>query len=91
MVVYQKHRANKKEPLAAMLRRIPDGFAAASLTPEVTATFADGPDVGGVSAVNRALKKYPDLDPVCQQRTGNAWVARDAALGRNPIGIEIAP
>lgn len=63
VIVHQKHRANKKEPLAAMLRRILDGFAAASLTPEVTATFADGPDVGGVSAVNRALKKYPDLIP----------------------------
>lgn len=63
VVVHQKYRADKKEPLAAMLRRILDAFAAASLTPEVTATFADGPDVGGVSAVNRALKKYPDLVP----------------------------
>ena len=58
VVVYQKHRANKRNR-SLRCCVVPDGFAAASLTPEVTATFADGPDVVAFRRES-ALKKYPD-------------------------------
>ena len=89
VIVHQKYRANKKEPLAAMLRRILDAFAAASLTPEITASFADGPDVGGVSAENRALKKYPDLVPFVSNEPAIPGLPATQRLAGSPSGSRL--
>lgn len=54
-------KADKKEPLGEMVRRVLAAFDAAGLPAVVGAAFTDGPLPGGVSAVERALKKYPEL------------------------------
>lgn len=57
-------KADRKEPLGDLIRRVADLFDRAAATPRVVATFADG--LGGsdrVSAVERAVKKYPHLAP----------------------------
>ena len=56
-----EYRADKKEPLGAMVRRVLAAFEVAGLTPLVSAAFSDSPVPGGVSAVERALKKHPEL------------------------------
>jgi hypothetical protein len=61
VVIQLEYRADKKEPLAGMIGRVAEAFEAAGLMPSLTATFGDGLIPGGVSAVERALKKYPDL------------------------------
>ena len=55
-------KAEKKEPLGALLRRIADQFERGGLQPKILATFSDGP--GGIrptSAVERAIRKHPHL------------------------------
>jgi hypothetical protein len=55
-------KAEKKEPLGALLRRVADLFERNGLQPEILATFSDGP--GGIrptSAVERAIRKHPHL------------------------------
>ena len=61
VLIHHTYRADRKERLAALLQRVLDAFAAASLVPEMAASFADSPVESRVSAVNRALKKYPEL------------------------------
>lgn len=61
IVMRLEFKADKKEPLGAMTRRVADAFAAAGLEPAVRASFCDGPIADGVSAVARALKKHPEL------------------------------
>ncbi|MDH3223779.1 MAG: hypothetical protein OEO23_08685 [Gemmatimonadota bacterium] len=62
VLVRLEYRVTRKEPFGDMLRRILVAFEEAGLTPAVHASFSDSPVPGGVSAVQRALKKYPDLD-----------------------------
>src|SRR5215470_18058578 len=53
---------NKKEPLAELLERVHGGFLASGLEePTILFTFADRPVPGGVSAVERLLKKHPEF------------------------------
>jgi hypothetical protein len=53
---------NKKEPLAALLERIHAAFRASGLDePSIFFTLADGPIPGGVSAVERLIKKHPEF------------------------------
>jgi hypothetical protein len=63
VVIRLEYRADKKEPLARHIQRVAAAFEAARLVPAITATFGDGLIPGGVSAVERALKKYPELAP----------------------------
>lgn len=52
----------KKEPLAELLERIHAAFLAAGLDePSILFTFSDSPVPGGVSAVDRLIKKYPEF------------------------------
>ena len=55
-------KADRREPLGDMLRRIAAQFeqAGLELTP-TTATFSDGMMASKTSAIDRALKKYPHL------------------------------
>ena len=55
--------ASRKEPLAAVLERIHAAFLASGIgDPEVAFVLADGPLEGGVSSVDRVLKRYPALE-----------------------------
>src|ERR1700732_14859 len=55
------YRASRKEPLGTLLRRLHDGMIAASLPVEYEFAFCDSPVGGGVSAVDREVKKFPHL------------------------------
>jgi len=61
----QEYRASRKEPFGAMLRRIYEGLGQGGLPVMYRFTFADAMvSMGGVSAVARAVKKYPHLAPL---------------------------
>ena len=69
-------RADRKEPLADVLARIHSAFAAAGLgEPAIRFSLADPPVAGMVSAIDRVLKRYPDL-----QR----WVSTAATMPTAP-------
>ena len=62
VAVQLEFKANRKEPLGDLVRRIGTLFEQAGLQPEIQASFADGPDIlRKTSAVERAIKKYPHL------------------------------
>ncbi|NNM32926.1 MAG: hypothetical protein HKO53_07650 [Gemmatimonadetes bacterium] len=62
ILVRHEYRVTRKEPFGDMLRRVLAGFEEAGLSPTVRASFSDSPVPGGVSAVQRALKKHPALE-----------------------------
>ena len=60
--VQLEFKAERKEPLGDLVRRVTAAFDKAGVRPDILATFSDGP--GGIrrsSAVERAIKKYPHL------------------------------
>jgi hypothetical protein len=62
VAVQLEFKADRKEPLGDLIRRVVAQFERTGLQPHVVATFSDGP--GGIrktSAVERALKKHPHL------------------------------
>ncbi len=62
VAVTLEFKADRKEPLGSMIRRIAAAFEQAGLDPQLSATFSDGPaGMMATSAVERALKKYPHL------------------------------
>jgi len=55
--------ASRKEPLAAMMDRVHQGFLDAGLgEPVIGFSFGDSPMAGGVSSVDRVLKRNPELE-----------------------------
>ena len=55
--------ASRKEPLAEMLLRVHQAFSAAALAePTIGFNFGDSPIPGGVSSVDRVLKRHPELE-----------------------------
>ena len=61
ILIQYAYRASKKEPFGVLLRRLHDGLIQASLPVSYEFAFADSPVGGGVSAVDRAVKKLPQL------------------------------
>ena len=62
VAVTLEFKADRKEPLGDLIRRVAAAFDQASLEPQVNATFSDGPPgIRTTSAVARAIKKYPHL------------------------------
>jgi hypothetical protein len=62
VAVHVEFKADRKEPLGALVRRVAALFEQNGVQPDVVASFSDGP--GGLrttSAVDRALKKHPHL------------------------------
>ncbi len=54
--------ASRKEPLASMLDRVYQGFLNSGLPePSIQFNFGDGLIAGGVSSVDRVLKRHPEL------------------------------
>lgn len=60
----QECRTNRKEPFGDVLRRIYEGLGTSGLEVKYRFTFADSMVPGGVSAVARAVKKFPHLAPL---------------------------
>src|ERR1700730_9638734 len=59
--------ASRKEPLVAVLERVHAAINAADFgEPHVAFVFSDAPVVGGVSSVDRVLKRFPQLDRFVQ-------------------------
>lgn len=55
--------ASRKEPLLAAMDRVHQAFLDAGLSePTLNFAFGDGRLAGGVSSVDRVLKRYPELD-----------------------------
>src|SRR5690349_16922634 len=62
IAVLSTFTASKKEPLVAMLDRLRQAFLDAGLgAPAVRFAFGDMPVRGSTSAVDRALKRHPEL------------------------------
>lgn len=70
VLVQYQYRASKKEPFGVLLRRLHDAFLAASLPVSFEFAFADAQIGGGVSAVARAVKKFPELAALVQKADG---------------------
>ena len=59
-------KADRKEPLGNLVRRVAAQFQQSGLQPEIVATFGDTPaGLRPTSAVERAIRKYPH----CRDRT----------------------
>jgi hypothetical protein len=62
VAVQMEFKADRKEPLGDLVRRVAAQFVRTGLEPEVVATFSDGPaGIRPVSAVERAIRKHPHL------------------------------
>ena len=62
VAVQLEFKADRKEPLGELIRRVAAQFERSGLQPEILATFSDGPaGLRATSAVERAIKKHPHL------------------------------
>lgn len=62
VAVQMEFKADRKEPLGDLVRRVAAQFERCGLEPEIVATFSDGPaGIRPVSAVERAIRKHPHL------------------------------
>ncbi len=64
VALFTTYQASRKEPLVELLKRIHQAFVDSGLDcPPVRFSFTDAPVPGFTSVVERALKKYPKLEP----------------------------
>jgi hypothetical protein len=76
--VQLEFKADRKEPLGDLVRRVATQFDRSGLQPEILATFSDGPaGTRNTSAVERAIRTH---------RNWRASSARRAAAGRGNPG-----
>lgn len=62
LALFTTFAASRKEPLAEVLERVHAALIGAGFgEPQVQFVFADSPTVGGVSSVDRVLKRFPVL------------------------------
>ena len=66
VLIQYAYRASRKEPFGVLLRRLHDGLVEASMPVGYEFAFTDSPVGGGVSAVDRAVKKFPHLAALVQ-------------------------
>jgi hypothetical protein len=66
VAVQLEFKADRKEPLGDLVRRVAALFESNGVEPVIQASFSDGPPTGlrSTSAVERALKKHPRLAPL---------------------------
>ncbi len=91
VAVQMEFRADRKDPLAHLVRRVAAELGRSGLVPEIVATFSDGP--GGIriaSAVERALKKHPHLARARVVRAGQV-MTQQRWLRRSPPRCPSAP
>jgi hypothetical protein len=75
--------ASRKEPLVAMMDRVHQGFLDSGLRePFIRFNFGDGPIGGGVSSVDRVLKRHPELarfDKALDEVNSKHWVVESTS------------
>jgi len=75
VIVQVEFKAERREPLGVLIRRVAAQFRQAGVLPTMVASFTEGPCGMKISAINRALKKHPQLA---------ALEREDAPLARMP-------
>jgi hypothetical protein len=79
--------ASRKEPLAEVLERVHAALIAAGFgEPQVQFVLADSPTVGGVSSVDRVLKRFPVLAPFASNRSPSVLIASGTKVITNSAG-----
>ena len=72
--------ASRKEPLVEVLERVHAAIVAADFgEPHVQFVMADSPVAGGVSSVDRALKRFPILERFAQTLPPSPGIGTHAA------------
>ena len=78
--------ASKKEPLAEMLQRIHQAFSSAGLgEPTISFNFGDAPLRGGVSSVDRVLKRHPELERFVTSASAMPGVPGRRRISNGPL------
>jgi len=72
---------SRKEPLSEMIERVHGAFLAAGETPAIAFAFTD-PFIGKVSAVDRVLKRHPELERFVTVSTAQPGTDALIAAGR---------
>jgi len=76
LALFTTFAASRKEPLAEVLERVHAALIAAGFgEPQVQFVFADSPIAGGVSSVDRVLKRFPALAPFARNRAPSPLIA----------------
>jgi hypothetical protein len=83
----QEYRASRKDPFGGVLRRIYEGLGQGGLEVKYRFTFADSRVPGGVSAVARAVKKFPHLAPLVTTVPMPAILTGQAGDRKGPTAI----
>lgn len=83
----QEYRASRKDPFGGVLRRIYEGLGQGGLEVKYRFTFADSMIAGGVSAVARAVKKFPHLAPLVTTLPMPAILTGQAGDRKGPPAI----
>ena len=76
VLVRHEYRADRKGKLGEMVRRVADSFYAAGIDFRLRASQSDSPVAEGVSAVARAIKKYPVVASLERSETRDQPLAR---------------
>lgn len=77
--------ASKKEPLAELLDRVHAAFEASGLgAPDIRFSLADGLVPGGVSSVDRVLKRFPQMQPFLTTATLPGFSGSQRLLSNAP-------
>jgi len=61
VAVQVEFKTERREPLGVLIRRVAAQFRQAGVQPTIVASFTDSPRGTKISAIDRALKKYPQL------------------------------
>src|SRR5882762_498571 len=67
VAVQVEFKAERREPLGVLIRRVAAQFQQAGVHPTIVASFIDTPGGMKISAIDRALKKYPHLTALVRE------------------------
>src|SRR5262245_16458418 len=83
--------ASRKDPLGDMVARIHQAFLASGMSdPTIWFLFADGILPGGVSSVDRVLKRYPELASLTADATQRSGIHLGRRISNDETGTQIA-
>ena len=89
VAIQVEFKADRKEPLGGLVRRVVAEFERSGLQPQILATFSDGPaGIRSTSAVERAIRKHPHLARFsatmrrCRAQASRRSVASPTAIRR---------
>jgi hypothetical protein len=91
LALHTSFTASRKEPLAEVVDRIHTAILAAGFgEPHIQFVFSDAPVAGGVSSVDRALKRMPQLERFSQRLAVSPGTYEMKALSNRPNPGETA-